>query len=67
MSYDYDVVLTRKDGSVKNFRVYGQPRPNEGDVITLPVDGQAVKARIGEPPQGLEISQSADQSPAFEI
>jgi hypothetical protein len=67
MNYHYDLVLTRKDGSVRNFRIYGQPRPNEGDVITLPVDGQAVKARIGELSQGSEISQSADQTPAFEV
>ena len=67
MSYDHDVVLTRKDGSVRKFRIYGQPRPNGRDVITLPVDGQAVKARIGEPPQGSEISQSADQTLAVEV
>jgi hypothetical protein len=67
MSYDYDVVLTRKDGAVRNFRIYGQPRPNEGGVITLPVDGQAVKARIGELSQGSEISPSADQTSAFEV
>jgi len=67
MSNDFDVALTRKDGSVKNFRIYGQPRPNKGDVITLAVDGQVVKARIGEPSQGSEISQSADQTPAFEV
>jgi hypothetical protein len=67
MSNDFDVVLTRKDGSVKNIRIYGQPRPNEGDVITLPINGQVVKARIGEPSQGSEISQLADQTPAFEV
>src|SRR5438132_13381186 len=39
MSYDYDVVLTRKDGSVRNFRIYGQSTPNGGDIITLPVHG----------------------------
>jgi hypothetical protein len=64
MSYNYDVVLTRKDGSVRNFRIYGWPRPNEGDVITLPVDGQTVKARICEL---SEMSQSADQTQAVEV
>jgi hypothetical protein len=64
---DFDIVLTRKDGSVKNFRIYGRPGANKGDVITLPVDGQVVKARIGEPLPGSEISQSADQTPAFEV
>lgn len=67
MSYDYDVILTRKDGSLRNFRIYGQSRPNKGDIITLPVDGQTVKARIDELSPGSEISQSADQTAAFEV
>ena len=67
MVYDYDVVLTSKDGSVRNFRIYGQPRPNEGDVIILPVEGHAVRARIGKPRQTSEISQSVDQTLAVEV
>jgi len=45
MSSDYDVVLTRKDGSVRNFRIYRQPNPKDGDLISLPVDGQMVAHR----------------------
>lgn len=67
MSCDYDVILTRKDGSARNFRIYGQPRPNGGDVITLPLDGQAVKARIAEPSQASVISQSVHQAHAVAV
>jgi len=67
MSSDYDVVLTRKDGSVRNFRIYGQPNPKDGDLISLPVDGQMIKARIGEPSQGSAIQQSADKACAVEV
>ena len=45
---EHDVVLTRKDGSAKYFRIYGRSTPNVGDIVTLPIDGQLVKARIGE-------------------
>jgi hypothetical protein len=48
MSNDFDVVLTCKDRSTKNLRIYGQRIPNEGDVIALPVDGQLIKVQIGE-------------------
>jgi hypothetical protein len=67
MSYDYDVALTRKDGSVRNFRIFGQPAPSEGDIITLPVDGRVIKARINEPSQGSEMDQSVDHADAVEI
>ena len=67
MASDYDVVLTSKDGSVRNFRIFGQPRPKEGDVIILPVEGQAVRARIGKPSQTSEISQSVEQTLAVEV
>jgi hypothetical protein len=67
MSYDYDVVLTCKDGSIRNFRIYGQPRPNGGDIISLPVDGRVVKARIDECSQGSETSQFVDQTQAVEV
>ena len=45
---EHDVVLTRKDGSAKHFRIYGRSTPNVGDIVTLPIDGQMIKARIGE-------------------
>ena len=36
----HDVVLARKDGSAKHFRIYGRSTPNVGDIVTLPVDGE---------------------------
>jgi hypothetical protein len=66
MSHDYDVVLARKDGSVRHFRIYGQPRP-KGGVISLPVEGRAIKAEISEPSPGSEISKPADQTSAVEV
>ena len=40
MSYDYDVVLTRKDGSVTNFRIFGESAP-KGEILSVcqPTDG----------------------------
>ena len=61
---EHDVVLTRKDGSAKNFRIYGRSAPNVGDIVTLPIDGRLIKARIGEIHGGAssraEIVQSVD-------
>jgi hypothetical protein len=45
---EHDVLLTRKDGSAKHFRIYGRSTPKVGDIVTLPVDGQLIKARIDE-------------------
>ena len=45
---EHDVLLTRKDGSTRHFRIYGRPAPKVGDTVTLPIDGQLIKARIGE-------------------
>jgi hypothetical protein len=45
---EYDVLLTREEGSAKHFRIYGRSTPNVGDIVTLPIDGKLVKARIGE-------------------
>ena len=67
MGHDYDVQLRRNDGSVRNFRIYGETIPKDGDVITLPVDGQVVKARIDEPQHGSEISRSVEQAKAVEV
>jgi len=55
-----DLLLTRKDGSVRCFRMYDRPKPKEGDVITLPVDGQLIKASVKGSPQGPEITIVAD-------
>ena len=44
----YDVVLTRKQSSVRsNFRIYGQEEiPWIGELIVLPVGGHTIKARV---------------------
>jgi len=42
----HDVVLARGDGSTRKFRVYGRPMPGYGDTITLPVEGQVIRARV---------------------
>jgi hypothetical protein len=67
MAYDHDVVLTRKDGSVRNFHVYGRPIPKGGEIIAVPVDGQLVKARVHAPSQDLGVVQSVDHADAVEI
>ena len=67
MSYDYDVVLTRKDCSVTNFRIFGQSTPKGGDIITLPARGRAIKARVSEPCQGSEMDQSVHRADAVEV
>jgi len=45
---EHDVVLTRQDGSKTHFRIYGQPIPNVGDIVTLPINGHLIEARVGE-------------------
>ena len=42
----HDIVLARGDGSKRKFRVYGRPMPEKGDTVTLPVDGQLIRARV---------------------
>jgi hypothetical protein len=56
----HDVVLARADGSTRKFRVYGRPMPGSGDTITLPVDGQVIRARVTVSSEKPEIDQSAD-------
>lgn len=67
----HDVVLTRKDRSVRNFRVYGRPIPSTGDTITLPIDGELIQARVGgkssAPLTQPETVQSANRADAIEI
>jgi hypothetical protein len=66
VTYTHDVVLTRKDGSVRNFRIYGRPIPNSGDTITLPVDGRLIRVRVSGKSsvslQKLEMVQSVDHA-----
>jgi hypothetical protein len=56
----HDVLLVRRDGSVRNFRVYHRPTPKDADIITLPVDGQLTKARVRVPTEKPEMVQSVD-------
>jgi hypothetical protein len=60
----HDVMLTRKDGSVRNFRVHDRPTPKDGDIITLPVDGQLIKARVSVPSERPQMVQSVDAEAA---
>jgi hypothetical protein len=63
---DYDVVLTQKDGSVTNFRIYGRSTPKGGDIITLPAHGRVIKARVSEPSES-EMHQSVHRADAVEV
>jgi hypothetical protein len=54
----HDVLLACRDGSKRKFRVYGRPMPGYGDVITLPVDGQAIRARVTERSDKPEMDRS---------
>ena len=56
----HDVVLTRRDGSVRKFRIYGRPMPGKGDVITLPVDGQLITARVSVHSEIPEMVEEMD-------
>ena len=56
----HDVVLTRTDGSVRKFRIYGRPMPDKGDAITLPVDGQLITARVSVPSEIQEMVKEMD-------
>ena len=68
---EHDILLTREDGSAKHFRIYGRSTPNVGDIVTLPIDGQLVKARIGEingvASSRAEVVQSVDHIDAVEF
>ena len=56
----HDVVLTRTDGSVRKFRIYGRPMPDKGDAITLPVDGQLITARVIVPSENPGVVKEMD-------
>ena len=68
---EYDVVLTRQDGSKEHFRIYGRPIPHAGDIVTLPIDGHLIKARIGEidgvASPGADMVRSVDHVDAAEM
>jgi hypothetical protein len=42
----HDVLLVRSDGTKRIFRIYGRPLPERGEIITLPVDGRSIQARV---------------------
>ena len=56
----HDVVLTRGDRSQRKFRVYGRSMPGCADTITLPVDGQIIRARVTVSSGKPETDQSVD-------
>ena len=56
----HDVVLARRDGSIRKFRIYGRPMPRQGDTITLPVDGQLITARVNAPSENPEVVKGMD-------
>jgi hypothetical protein len=68
---EHDILLTRKDGSAKHYRIYGRPAPKVGDVVTLPIDGQLIKARVGEingvASSRAEVVQTVDHIDALEF
>jgi hypothetical protein len=66
---EHDLVLTRKDRSTTRFRIYGRPKPKPGDVVSLPIGGRLIKARINEAhgSPGTERIQSIDHVEAAEI
>jgi hypothetical protein len=71
VTHTHDVVLKCKDGSVRNFRIYGRPIPDGGDTITLPVDGRLISARVSAKSsvslQEPEMIQSVDHADATAI
>ena len=68
---EHDVVLTRKDGSTKHFRIYGRSTPNIGEIVTLPIDGQLITVRLskaqGPASTRAEAVRSVDQIDAAEF
>jgi hypothetical protein len=56
----HDVVLTRGDGPKRKFRIYGRPMPGIGEVITLPVDGQLIRARVTVCSKKPAMGEAAD-------
>jgi hypothetical protein len=62
----HDVKFIHRDGSVRNFRVYRRPTPKDGDIITLPVDGQLTEARVSTRTERPDLAQANDAE-AIEI
>jgi hypothetical protein len=56
----HDLVLSRGDGSIRKFRIYGRPMPRNGDIVTLPVDGRLITARVSAPSENPEVVKAVD-------
>ena len=67
MTSDHGVSLTRKDGSIRIFHVYGRQPPNRDEEITLPVDGRLIKARVYAFHDTEEAGTRVRQADAIEI
>ena len=59
-SRTHDVALSRRDGSIRKFRIYGRPMPGNGDIVTLPVDGRLITARVSARSENLEVVKAVD-------
>jgi hypothetical protein len=57
---DHDLRLTRKDGSIRYFHIYGRPAPKDGETITVPIDGKFVKASVKGAPDEPETAIAVD-------
>jgi hypothetical protein len=57
---DHDLRLTRKDGSIRYFHIYGRAAPKDGETIALPIDGKLVKASVKGSPEGSEAAIAVD-------
>jgi hypothetical protein len=53
----YQVTLTRKGSSrvTADFKMYNAPTPAPGDIITVDIDGEGVKARVTEIVHALPV------------
>ena len=56
----HDVVLARRDGPKRKFRIYGRPMPGNGDIIALPVDGRLMSACVTVRTEKPDMEQSAE-------
>ena len=57
---DHDLRLTRKDGSIRYFHIYGRPAPKDGETIALPIDGRLIKASVKGAPEEPEAAIAVD-------
>ena len=56
----HDVALAIGNGSKRKFRIYGRPMPGYGDTITLPLDGQLIRAHVTVSSDRPKKDQSVD-------